>query len=86
MKILSLKRNEDVGETCLLQLTRQKYLRSLGMVGHQTKMLLWNTGDGGGQLKVTGSKKVLGVVLDSLLNFKDHIQEKTIRQKQDVRH
>ena len=41
-------------------------------------MLLWNTGGGGGgKLKVTGSKKVLGVVLDSLLNFKDHIQEKT---------
>ena len=29
------------------------------------------------KLKVTGSKKVLGVVLDSLLNFKNHIQEKT---------
>ena len=29
------------------------------------------------KLKITGSKKVLGVVLDSLLNFKDHIQEKT---------
>ena len=37
----------------------------------------------GEQLKVTGSKKVLGVVIDSLLNFKDHIQEKT---KQDLRH
>ena len=36
-------------------------------------MLLW----GGEKLKDTGSKKVLGVVLDSLLNFKDHIQEKT---------
>ena len=34
-------------------------------------------GGGGEKLKVTGSKKVLGVVLDSLLNFKDHIQEKT---------
>ena len=31
-------------------------------------MLLWNTGEGGG---------VRGVVLDSLLNFKNHIQEKT---------
>ena len=29
------------------------------------------------ELKVTSSKKVLGVVLDSSLNFKDHVQEKT---------
>ena len=29
------------------------------------------------QLKVTSSKKVLGVILDSSLNFKDHVQEKT---------
>ena len=28
-------------------------------------------------LKVTNSKKVLGIVLDSCLNFKEHIQEKT---------
>ena len=26
---------------------------------------------------MTSSKKVLGVVLDSSLNFKDHVQEKT---------
>ena len=32
---------------------------------------------GGEKLKVTGSKKELGVVIDSPLNFKDHIQEKT---------
>ena len=31
------------------------------------------------QLKVTSSKKVLGVILDSSLNFKDHVQEKTKR-------
>ena len=29
------------------------------------------------QYKVTGSKKVLEVVLDISLNFKDHVQEKT---------
>ena len=29
------------------------------------------------QLKITSSKKVLGVVLDSSLSFKDHVQEKT---------
>ena len=29
------------------------------------------------QLKVTSSKKGLGVILDSSLNFKDHVQEKT---------
>ena len=29
------------------------------------------------QIKVTSSKKVLGVILDSSLNFKDHVQEKT---------
>ena len=29
------------------------------------------------QLKVTSSKKVLGVILDSSLNFKDHVPEKT---------
>ena len=28
------------------------------------------------QLKVTSSKKILSVVLDSCLNFKEHIQEK----------
>ena len=28
------------------------------------------------QLKVTSSKKILSVVLDSSLNFKEHIQEK----------
>ena len=39
-------------------------------------MLLCNTW-GWGEFKVTSSKKVLGVVLDSLLNFKDRIQEKT---------